>query len=99
MATHHTACGRASDPPLAVLRKVIARLEPWYDWGQTNVWRLDQVERDFSDESESTVRFIHLQWLGISFELRFGRTPPKATRAEVAERKLSIARARSEESA
>jgi hypothetical protein len=62
-------------------------LEPWYDWGTTNVFQLDTREADFSDESEGPARFFELQWLGISLALQVGRTPRKITAEEVAANK------------
>lgn len=74
------------------IRRFIAKVEPWYDWGSdAAIWRMDAVERDFSDESEGAARYFELQWFGIHFEIRVGRTPPKVSAAEVAARKQIIA--------
>lgn len=47
------------------IRRHASWLEPWYDWGKTTTWRLDQVERDFSDEAEGEVWLIEIQWFGL----------------------------------
>lgn len=74
------------------IRQFIAKVEPWYDWGSdAAIWRMDAVERDFSDESEGTAWYFELQWLGVHFEVRIGRTPAKVPAEEVAARKAIIA--------
>lgn len=69
---------------VGLLRRVIAAIEPWYDWGIYEVSRLDAHEPDFSDESYGQVRFCQLQWLGVHFLIQVGRTPPKIAPDQVA---------------
>jgi hypothetical protein len=71
------------DKLLRTVRRHMPWLEPWYDWGTSNVFRLDTREVDFSDESEGPAKFFELQWLGISLALQVGRTPRKITPGEV----------------
>ena len=72
----------------AIWRRFITAIEPWYDWGNdATIWRLDQVERDFSDESEGEAYRFELQWFGLHFAIVIGRVPPKVGAAEVAARK------------
>jgi hypothetical protein len=75
------------DKLLRSVRRHVPWLEPWYDWGISNVFRLDTQEEDFSDESEGPARFFELQWLGISLAVQVGRTPRKITAEEVAANK------------
>lgn len=72
---------------LRAIRHRVPWLEPWYDWGTSNVFRLDTQEVDFSDESEGPAKFFELQWLGISLALQVGRTPRKIPAEEVAANK------------
>jgi hypothetical protein len=65
------------------IRRHAPWLEPWYDWGKTTTWRLDQVERDFSDEAEGEVWEVELQWFGLHFAVRLGRQPRKVSAAQV----------------
>lgn len=61
--------GSATLPfPANPIRRVLAALEPWYDWGTTYVERMDRA-------GEGPGRFVELQWLGIKITLFFGRTP------------------------
>lgn len=69
------------------IRRHAPWLEPWYDWGTTNAFRLDAQESDFSDESEAEVRHFEVQWLGLHFAIQIGRTPPRVPETEVALRK------------
>lgn len=73
------------------IRQHVPWLEPWYDWGKTDAFRIDSVERDFSDESSAEVRYFELQWFGLHFAVQFGRTPPRIAREEVAENKRRYA--------
>ncbi|MFV1919168.1 hypothetical protein VPH46_07020 [Sphingomonas sp. MJ1 (PH-R8)] len=75
------------DKLLRTVRRHVPWLEPWYDWGTSNVFRLDTREMDFSDESEGPAKFFELQWLGISLALQVGRTPRKISAGEVAANK------------
>ena len=58
-----------------IIRKALAAVEPWYDWGRTYVERMDCP-------GEGPGRFVELQWLGIKITLFFGRTPVAADRSE-----------------
>jgi hypothetical protein len=58
-------------------RRFIQAIEPWYDWGRTNTFRLDAKCPKFSDEAEGEVCFFEVQWLGLHFAVQIGRTPPK----------------------
>ena len=68
---------------LRAIRHRVPWLEPWYDWSRVNIWRLDQVERDFSDEAEGEVWEVELQWFGLHFAVRLGRQPRKVSAAQV----------------
>lgn len=59
------------------LRKLLQRLEPWYDWGREDEFRLDSLSDNFDDDVVGEVRFFRVQWLGFHFGLQFGRTPAK----------------------
>lgn len=69
------------------IRRRLPWIEPWYDWHRTTAFRIDTVERDFSDESEGEVWRFELQWLGVHIAIETGRTPPRIPAAVVASRK------------
>ncbi|MCG7346611.1 hypothetical protein [Sphingomonas sp. ACRSK] len=73
------------------IRRHAPWLEPWYDWGKTTTWRLDQVERDFSDEAEGEVWLIEIQWFGLHLGIQLGRQPRKITPEQVAANKRRAA--------
>lgn len=50
--------------------RLIAVIEPWYDWGATFIERLD-------GEGEGPGRWISLQWFGLSITVFAGRVPSK----------------------
>jgi len=56
------------------LRRFIKAIEPWYDWGDTYIERLE-------DAGEGPGKFFTLQWLGISLTLFYGRTPARRVAA------------------
>jgi hypothetical protein len=58
------------------LKRVIGRVEPYYDWGARTTFRMDAKREE--DVTEGEVRFFELQWLGLHFEVQVGRTPPRA---------------------
>jgi hypothetical protein len=62
------------------LRRFLNAIEPWYDWGTTNTFRLDAQSPTFEDEAEGDVRFFTLQWFRLHLEIQVGRTP-KAVRS------------------
>lgn len=66
-------------------------LEPWYTWGLTDIFRINVVERDFSDESAGRAFRAELQWLGIHFGIVIGRTPPAISAAERSAYKARLA--------
>jgi hypothetical protein len=63
----------AERPPL--LQRLLLAIEPWYDWGTINTWRLDARTLEEADASEFMIPRFELQWLGFALELRFGRMP------------------------
>ena len=65
----------AKRPP--ILRRLLSAIEPWYDWGTINTWRLDARTLEEADASEFMIPKFELQWLGMALELRFGRMPRK----------------------
>lgn len=75
----------------SLIKRGLAKIEPWYGWGQRDIFRIDFHELDFSDESEGKAFKFEIQWLGVHFAFELGRTPPKVTMAEVAARKLRLA--------
>lgn len=60
-------------------RRFIAATEPWYNWGEIYVERMEGMHAgsDGFPQSigEGAVRYFEIQWLGIHFALQFGRTP------------------------
>jgi hypothetical protein len=52
------------------LRRFIAAIEPWYDWGATSIERLE-------GDGEGPGYWLSLEWLGLNFTVFMGRTPPK----------------------
>jgi len=59
----------------AAARRFFAPVEPWYDWGRINVFRLDSRTEEECTEPE--VRYVELQWLGLHVGFQIGRTPAK----------------------
>lgn len=76
---------------MAAIKRGLAKIEPWYDWRRSDIYRIDARERDFSDESEGKAFQFELQWFGLHFAIELGLTPRKRTDAEIAERKALIA--------
>jgi len=71
MATESIPCGmslRGRETVAGKLAQFLKAAEPWYDWGNTFVSRLDET-------GEGPGRFVELQWLGFNITLFFGRTP------------------------
>lgn len=56
------------------LRRFIKAIEPWYDWGDTCIERMD-------DPGEGPGKFVTLQWLGLNLTLFYGRTPARRGQA------------------
>jgi hypothetical protein len=68
-------------------QRFLSTINPVYDWGQREIFRLDRREPDFLDESEGNAWYFELQWFGVALEIKVGRTPPKISPDEVAARK------------
>lgn len=60
------------------LRRLLALVEPWYNWGKVAVERMETVDGLYSDEGD--VRFFEVQWLGLHLGFQLGRTPAKGSR-------------------
>jgi hypothetical protein len=75
----------------AAIKRGLRKIEPWYNWYRSDIFRLDAHERDFSDESEGKAFCLEIQWLGIHVAFELGRTPPKLSAAEVASRRAMLA--------
>lgn len=67
-----------------VMKRALSAIEPWYNWGLVTVERLDAVSEDHGNEGD--VRFFDLQWFGLHLSFQIGRTPPKATAGQIANR-------------
>ncbi len=68
-------------------------IEPWWDYGTSDIARLDTHSRDFDDESCGEAYAFQIQWLGFHFEITVGRTPPRVTRDEaIRNRRARLAR-------
>lgn len=65
-----------------MLRRIIAAVEPWYDWGTISITKLDALSED--EIVEGDVRYVDLQWFGIHLSLQFGRTPRRVAHEEAA---------------
>ncbi|MEH3122004.1 MAG: hypothetical protein PGN16_08500 [Sphingomonas phyllosphaerae] len=67
----------------AALRRFITAVEPWYNWGEISVERMQKLRLDDGGRvcsgGEGEVRFFEIQWLGVHFAVQVGRTP-KAVR-------------------
>lgn len=61
------------------LRRFIAATEPWYNWGEVHVERMQEIRVDEGGRlhvgGEGPVRFFEIQWFGIHFAVQLGRTP------------------------
>lgn len=69
-----TAAKRAST--YATACRLIAAIEPWYDWGKVGVERTESL-RPGQIAADGEVRFVELQWLGIHIGFQIGRTPKR----------------------
>ena len=67
-----------------IIKRAVAAVEPWYNWGSVTVERLDAVSEDHGNEGD--VSFFDLQWFGLHLSFQIGRTPPKATVGQIANR-------------
>ena len=61
--------------PANPLRRLLAALEPWYDWGAINTFRMDG--RTEAECTEGEVYRFELQWLGLHVGFQIGRTPKR----------------------
>ncbi|KQM64691.1 MULTISPECIES: hypothetical protein [unclassified Sphingomonas] len=68
----------------SIIKRTVAAVEPWYNWGAVTVERLDAVSEDHGNEGD--VRFFDLQWFGLHLSFQIGRTPAKATAGQIANR-------------
>jgi hypothetical protein len=57
-------------------RRVLYAVQPWYDWGRINAFRLDAVTE--AEMTEGLVRYFEVQWFGVHLDIIFGRTPAKS---------------------
>jgi hypothetical protein len=57
------------------LRRILSALEPWYDWGTINTFRMDA--RTDAECVEGEVYRFELQWLGLHLGFQIGRTPKR----------------------
>lgn len=69
---------------VSAARRLIAAIEPWYDWGTIYIERMQELR--FGDGGhieaggEGTAGYFQLQWFGIHLQIQLGRTP-KAVRS------------------
>lgn len=69
--------GAASAAP-NLLARIIAAVEPWYDWGEIHIDRMEGTNAEtLNPGGEGPVRFVQLQWFGIHIGFQIGRTPKK----------------------
>lgn len=56
------------------LRRFIAAIEPWYDWG---IYHIDRMEGSTFDRESGvgTARYFQVQWFGLHLHVQIGRTP------------------------
>lgn len=63
-------------------QRFISAVEPWYNWGEIYVERMQGMRMAGDDFPQATgegaVRYVEIQWFGIHLAVQFGRTP-KAT--------------------
>ena len=57
----------------ARLAGILAKLEPWYDWGTINTVNLNA--RTDAEQVEGDVYCFEIQWLGLHLGIQIGRTP------------------------
>lgn len=69
--------------PANRLRRLIASIEPWYNWGEVHIERMQEVRLGDGGHveagGEGPVRYVEVQWLGVHLAIQFGCTP-KAVR-------------------
>lgn len=69
--------GAASAAP-SHFRRFLAAIEPWSDWGEIEVERMQGLTRERS--VIGPVRFVEMQWLGLHVGFQIGRTPQQGSR-------------------
>jgi hypothetical protein len=57
-------------------RSALYAVQPWYDWGRINVFRLDATTE--AEMTEGLVRYFEIQWFGVHLGIIVGRTPAKS---------------------
>ena len=62
--------------PANPLRRLLAAVEPWYNWGTIHIERMEGSTLDRSGR-EGPVRFVELQWFGIHVAFQIGFTPKR----------------------
>jgi hypothetical protein len=64
-----------------IARRILAAIEPWYDWGTIHVERMEGTNAEtMNPGGEGPVRFVQLQWFGLHIGFQIGRTPKKWSR-------------------
>jgi|GEM_PF-2630977 len=81
LAARPCAAERPSVPAIGgtptLFRRMIAAIEPWYDWGTIWIERLDAADETGGD---GEVAYFQIQWFGIHAGVQIGRTPKKVVR-------------------
>ncbi len=73
-----TAQQRVASRISMLLARIIAAAEPWYDWGEIHIDRMEGTNAEtMNPGGEGPVRFVQLQWFGIHIGFQIGRTPKK----------------------
>lgn len=68
----------AAQAALMLLARIIAAVEPWYDWGEIHIDRMEGTDAEtMNPGGEGPVRFVQLQWFGIHIGFQIGLTPKK----------------------
>lgn len=58
-------------------RRVLAAVEPWYNWGTINFERFDTVGQNGEGGEEGNAHFFDLQWFSVHVSIHVGRLPPR----------------------
>lgn len=72
--------GAARMTAASAAKKVLAALEPWYDWGTVTVERLQELRMEgdrIVTGGEGDVSYFMIQWFGIHVQVQIGRTPKR----------------------
>jgi hypothetical protein len=78
----------------SVWQRFIAAIEPWYNWGEIYVERMEGMHAG-SDGfprsiGEGPVQYFEIQWLGVHLAVQFGRTPSATASDDVVGRDASL---------